>query len=89
MKGTRIDAFGGARDVASSVLQRTLMACEGGRSWAPPAPRGRFEGKLLLAAGAAATLLAPVHPGDTGRSVRDGGVDVLIPGRRIEKVIAR
>jgi uncharacterized membrane protein len=75
--------------VAYTVLQRTLIAADGGASLLAVAVGSDFKGKLSLAAYAAAIPLAFVHPAMAGALYVMVALMWLVPDRRIEKVIAR
>jgi uncharacterized membrane protein len=75
--------------VAYTVLQRTLIAADGGAPLLAIAVGGDFKGKLSLAAYAAAIPLAFVHPAMAGALYVMVALMWLVPDRRIEKVIAR
>jgi uncharacterized membrane protein len=75
--------------VAYTVLQRTLIAADGGASLLAVAVGGDFKGKLSIAAYSAAIPLAFVHPAMAGALYVMVALMWLVPDRRIEKVIAR
>jgi len=75
--------------VAYTVLQRTLIATDGGTSLLALAVGSDFKCKLSLAAYAAAIPLAFVHPAMAGALYVMVALMWLVPDRRIEKVIAR